>query len=109
MSRSIKKQNAWWFVSGLILVISILAIGSCERKSALRQTQGGAAEAATTTYVAPGDLEHRRVGHARSVGAGGGRDGRPDQQNAVLLASRVLTVAPAECWWRSLTGDQRRP
>ena len=75
MSRSIKKQNAWWFVSGLILVISILAIGSCERKSALRQTQGGAAEAATTTYVAPGDLDEYYIfysgGHSGNVYVGG--------------------------------------
>lgn len=75
MSRSIKKQNAWWFVAGLILVISILAIGSCERKSALRQTQGGAAEAATTTYVAPGDLDEYYIfysgGHSGNVYVGG--------------------------------------
>lgn len=64
-----------WFFFGLILLISLLSIGSCNRRTTTRQTAGGAAEAATATYVAPGDLDEYYIfysgGQSGNVYVGG--------------------------------------
>lgn len=50
---------------------SMLAIGSCTRRTATKSEQGGTAEAATLTYVAPGDIDEYYLfysgGHSGNV------------------------------------------
>lgn len=49
----------------------MLAIGSCTRRTATKSEQGGTAEAATLTYVAPGDIDEYYLfysgGHSGNV------------------------------------------
>ncbi len=75
MSKLFKKQRAWWVLFGLIILISLLVIGSCGRRTAIKETKGGSAEAATSTYVAPGDLDEYYIfysgGHSGNVYVGG--------------------------------------
>ncbi|HMU33585.1 MAG TPA: Sec-dependent nitrous-oxide reductase [Pyrinomonadaceae bacterium] len=65
------KPKFLWISLGAIVLASFLTIGSCSRRSALRQDKGGAAEAATLTYVAPGDLDEYYLfysgGHSGNV------------------------------------------
>ena len=67
-------RAAWW-ISGLILLITAVSIGSCSRRPTRQTTAGGAAEAATQTYVAPGDLDEYYIfysgGHSGNVYVGG--------------------------------------
>ena len=71
MKNFIKKPKFWWIFTGLILVASLIVIGSCGRKSAIKQERGGTAEAATLTYVAPGDTDEYYLfysgGHSGNV------------------------------------------
>ena len=71
MKNLLKKPKVLWVVLGAIILASFLIIGSCSRKSALKQDKGGAAEAATLTYVAPGDLDEYYLfysgGHSGNV------------------------------------------
>ena len=72
MNNLIKKAKSWWIFAGIIIIVSLLLIGSCERRSAIRQQErGGATEAATLTYVPPGDIDEYYVfysgGHSGNV------------------------------------------
>ena len=71
MKNFIKKPKFWWIFTGLILVASLIVSGSCGRKSAIKQERGGTAEAATLTYVAPGDTDEYYLfysgGHSGNV------------------------------------------
>src|SRR5687768_3406423 len=72
MKKIIKKAKFWWIFTGAIIFVSLLAIGSCQRRTAIRQQErGGASEAATLTYVAPGDIDEYYVfysgGHSGNV------------------------------------------
>jgi nitrous-oxide reductase len=71
MRHLIRKPKFWWIFFGLIIFSSLLAIGSCGRRSAIKQERGGTAEAATMTYVAPGDIDEYYLfysgGHSGNV------------------------------------------
>ena len=71
MRHLIKKPKFWWIFFGLIIFSSLLAIGSCGRRSAIKQERGGTAEAASMTYVAPGDIDEYYLfysgGHSGNV------------------------------------------
>jgi nitrous-oxide reductase len=73
MKKFLKNNKFWWVLTGLVF-ISILVIGSCDRKTAIKQEKGGTAEAATMTYVAPGDLDDYYLfysgGHSGNVYVG---------------------------------------
>jgi nitrous-oxide reductase len=75
MRTLIRNRKIWWLSIAVILFVSLLAIGSCERRSAIKQTKGGGAEAATAVYVAPGDLDEYYIfysgGHSGNVYVGG--------------------------------------
>ena len=76
MNKPIKKRTFWWLSIAVIISISLLAIGSCQRRSAIKEsTRGGSAEAATATYVAPGDIDDYYIfysgGHSGNVYVGG--------------------------------------
>jgi nitrous-oxide reductase len=65
------KRNLWFAALGIFL-LSIVIIGSCSRRTSVtRQERGGAAEAASVTYVAPGDLDEYYVfysgGHSGNI------------------------------------------
>jgi nitrous-oxide reductase len=67
-------RKIWW-LSGAVIIISFVAMASCGRRSAIKETRGGSAEAASTTYVAPGDLDEYYIfysgGHSGNVYVGG--------------------------------------
>ncbi|MBX3290908.1 MAG: Sec-dependent nitrous-oxide reductase [Acidobacteria bacterium] len=71
MRRQVSEPKFWLIITGLIIFTSLLAIGSCSRRSALTTEKGSAAEAATLTYVAPGDIDEYYVfysgGHSGNV------------------------------------------
>lgn len=71
MTHLLKKPKFWWIFIGAIVFASMLIIGSCSRRSALKQEKGGTAEAATLTYVAPGDIDEYYLfysgGHSGNV------------------------------------------
>jgi nitrous-oxide reductase len=76
MKRILKTRKAVWYVASFALVIALVTFGSCRRRATTRTgTQGGTAEAATMTYVAPGDLDEYYVfysgGHSGNVYVGG--------------------------------------
>ncbi|MBE7515573.1 MAG: Sec-dependent nitrous-oxide reductase [Chloracidobacterium sp.] len=71
MKKFLGSKKFWWLLIGAILIGSLLGIGSCRRKSALKKEQGSSAEAATVTYVPPGDLDEYYLfysgGHSGNV------------------------------------------
>lgn len=71
MKNLIKKPKFLWIGIGVIILASLMVIGSCGRRTAIKQERGGAAEAATMTYVAPGDIDEYYVfysgGHSGNV------------------------------------------
>ena len=75
MKDIIRKPKFWWILFGGIIFSSLLVIGSCGRRSAIKQERGGTAEAATLTYVAPGDIDEYYLfysgGHSGNVYVGG--------------------------------------
>ncbi|MGD9563046.1 MAG: Sec-dependent nitrous-oxide reductase [Pyrinomonadaceae bacterium] len=71
MKNLLKKAKYWWILIGVIIFTSMLVIGSCGRRTAIKQERGGTAEAATLTYVAPGDIDEYYLfysgGHSGNV------------------------------------------
>lgn len=67
----IKRPKFWVAITGTVLLFSLLIMGSCSRRTAIKQQQGGTNEAAGGTYVPPGDLDEYYVfysgGHSGNV------------------------------------------
>jgi nitrous-oxide reductase len=76
MKRLLEGKKVLFYLAGLTILIALISFGSCSRRTTTRtSTQGGAAEAATLTYVAPGDMDEYYVfysgGHSGNVYIGG--------------------------------------
>ena len=76
MTKLFRMRNGLWFLAGLTILITLIGFGSCSRRTTTtRTTQGGAAEAATLTYVPPGDLDEYYIfysgGQSGNVFVGG--------------------------------------
>ncbi len=73
--KNLKTKRTFWWLSAAVIMISFIAIASCGRKTAIKDTRGGSAEAASATYVAPGDLDEYYIfysgGHSGNVYVGG--------------------------------------
>ena len=76
MRRLFTSKRSLWYLAALIIFSALITFGSCSRRSTTRtSTQGGTAEAATLTYVAPGDMDEYYIfysgGHSGNVYIGG--------------------------------------
>lgn len=73
--KNLKTKRTFWWLSAAVIFISFVAIASCGRRTAIKDTRGGSAEAASATYVAPGDLDEYYIfysgGHSGNVYVGG--------------------------------------